>query len=94
MQFDQVRRDELVAEIQRFTARQLEVAELLAEGCSYKEIAVQLGISPHTVNTHVKTILRRLRLSGSRRLAALMTVARLDTVMLMQHASDDDRVTA
>lgn len=66
------RQEEMVAEIGRLTARQLEVTTLLAEGCSYKEIATALGISPHTVNTHVKTILRRLRLSGSRRLAGLV----------------------
>ena len=76
MVFEESRRDEMVAEIGRFTARQLEVTKLLAEGYSYKEIAGSLGISPHTVNTHVKTILRRLRLSGSRRLAALVSSMR------------------
>jgi DNA-binding NarL/FixJ family response regulator len=76
MVFEESRRDEMLAEIRRFTARQWEVTRLLADGYSYKEIALDLGISPHTVNTHVKTILRRLRLSGSRRLAALVSSMR------------------
>lgn len=61
-----------VSELQRLTPRQSAVAYLLAEGFSYKEIAAKLGISPHTVNTHVKTILKRLQLSGSRRLASII----------------------
>lgn len=61
-----------VSELKRLTPRQSAVAYLLAEGLSYKEIATKLGISPHTVNTHVKTILKRLHLSGSRRLASII----------------------
>jgi DNA-binding CsgD family transcriptional regulator len=54
------------------TPRERDVAVLLAEGFTYKEIALNLGISPHTVNTHVKAVLRKLKISGSRRLAALI----------------------
>lgn len=53
------------------TKRELEVAECLASGMAYKEIATVLGISFHTVRTHVKTILQKTRLSSSRRFAAL-----------------------
>lgn len=58
------------------TDRERSVARLLADGLSYKEVAAQLGISPHTVNTHVKAILRKLKISGSRRLASLVFQAR------------------
>jgi RNA polymerase sigma factor (sigma-70 family) len=54
------------------TPRERDVAVLLAQGLMYKEIAARLGISPHTVNTHVKAVLRKLKVSGSRRLAALL----------------------
>lgn len=53
------------------TKREFEVAECLACGMAYKEIATKLGISFHTVRTHVKTILQKTRLSSSRRFAAL-----------------------
>lgn len=54
------------------TRREREVAIRLAAGLSYKEIASELAISAHTVNSHVKAILKKLGLSGSRRLAALL----------------------
>jgi RNA polymerase sigma factor (sigma-70 family) len=54
------------------TPRERDVALLLADGLTYKEIATRLGVSPHTVNTHVKAVLRKLKVSGSRRLAALI----------------------
>jgi DNA-binding CsgD family transcriptional regulator len=33
---------------------------LLASGCSYAEIAERLGISAHTVGSHVKNLYRKL----------------------------------
>jgi LuxR family transcriptional regulator, regulator of acetate metabolism len=42
------------------TARELEVLDLVAEGATNQEIAEQLVISPSTVKTHVKSILRKL----------------------------------
>ena len=35
------------------TPRETEVATLVAEGMSHKRVAVQLGISPETVRSHV-----------------------------------------
>ncbi|SEL19422.1 regulatory protein, luxR family [Roseivivax marinus] len=44
----------------RLTVRELEIAEAVRIGLSNKEIAQHLGISPHTVNVHVGSILRKL----------------------------------
>lgn len=40
--------------------RELEILELVAKGLRGVEIAVLLGLSPHTVATHVKNIYRKL----------------------------------
>ena len=42
------------------TARERDVLILLAHGCTYGEIAERLGISAHTVGTHVKHCYRKL----------------------------------
>lgn len=42
------------------TARQVEIARLVAAGRSYKAIARQLGISVRTVETHVEDASSRL----------------------------------
>jgi DNA-binding NarL/FixJ family response regulator len=42
------------------SARQLEVLELLAEGCSYEEIGARLFISVNTVKFHMRSIFERL----------------------------------
>ena len=42
------------------TPRELEVIKLLASGCTYSQIAVRLGISAHTVKTHVDRIFEKL----------------------------------
>lgn len=42
------------------TARQREVLQLIAEGCSTKDIANKLGLSVKTVDTHRTELMRRL----------------------------------
>lgn len=55
--------------------REGEVAEYLSAGLSYSEIAQKIGVSYHTVNSHVKSVLRKLSLSSARRLPALLNDA-------------------
>jgi DNA-binding NarL/FixJ family response regulator len=45
---------------ERLTPRQREVVQLLAEGETSKRVAVRLGISPKTAETHRANIMRRL----------------------------------
>ena len=42
------------------SGRERDVLRLLAEGASYAEVAQRLGISAHTVTSHVKNIYRKL----------------------------------
>jgi DNA-binding CsgD family transcriptional regulator len=48
------------ARSQALSARELGVLEELAMGTSTEEIADKLHVSPHTVRTHIKNILRKL----------------------------------
>ncbi len=45
----------------RLTAREREIVQLLAEGKSSKEVAVSLGISVKTAETHRANIMRKAR---------------------------------
>ena len=51
------------------TARERQVAELIAGGGSNKRIALDLGISEKTVKTHVSSILRKLDLTDRTQVA-------------------------
>jgi DNA-binding NarL/FixJ family response regulator len=62
------------------TPREREILTLLAEGLVNKEIAVQLGISEHTVKTHLAAIYEKLE--ASNRAEAVATGLRRGLVML------------
>ncbi|MEM6989734.1 MAG: LuxR C-terminal-related transcriptional regulator [Myxococcota bacterium] len=46
------------------SARQLEVAQLVARGLTNDEVAVELGLSPKTIKSHLDQIYRRLDISS------------------------------
>jgi DNA-binding CsgD family transcriptional regulator len=55
-----------------FTKTEAVVAAALVEGLSYCEIAEKLGVSYHTVHTHVKAIHQKAGVSRTARLTALI----------------------
>ena len=52
------------SELEALTPREREVLHHLARGYSYKRIAVRLGISDRTVESHVGAVLRKLQLTS------------------------------
>jgi DNA-binding NarL/FixJ family response regulator len=56
-------------ELDQLTMREREVLRLIARGYLYKEVALQLGISPKTVEAHVSAVLRKLQLSNRHELS-------------------------
>lgn len=51
-------------ELDQLTARERQVLRLIARGYRYKQVGIELGISPKTVETHVSSVLRKLQLSS------------------------------
>lgn len=66
--------------IEELTNRELETLELLAEGLANKQIALELGISEHTVKFHVSSIYTKL--DASNRTEAVRIGARLGLISL------------
>jgi two-component system nitrate/nitrite response regulator NarP len=64
--------------LESLSERQLEVLELVSEGCSYDEIGARLFISANTVKFHLRTIY--LRLGVRNRVAAARLLSKRTTV--------------
>jgi len=62
--FDFIRKDQVFEGETSLTRRENEVLTCLKQGLMYKEIAQQLFISKETVNNHVKSIYRKLKVSN------------------------------
>jgi DNA-binding CsgD family transcriptional regulator len=45
---------------QKLTLRESQVLTLIASGCTYSQTAERLGISLHTVTSHIKNMYRKL----------------------------------
>jgi DNA-binding NarL/FixJ family response regulator len=74
------------ARVERLTPRETEILQRMADGLSQDEIAAILGISRHTLRTHVQNILTKLRVRS--RLEALTEAVRYGKVTL---ESEDQR---
>ncbi|MDQ1293727.1 MAG: hypothetical protein QG608_1608 [Actinomycetota bacterium] len=59
------------------TARERDVLVLVVDGCTTREIARQLSISSHTVDTHLRRMRRKL---GARCRADLVRIALLTSI--------------
>lgn len=55
------------------TASERQILQLLAQGASSKDVAAKTGRSPQTVDTHIRSICRKLGCSGRREAIALAT---------------------
>ena len=63
----------------RLTVREIEVLRLIARGCTYSRVARELGMSAHTVGTHVKNAYRKLDVHSAA--AAVMQAVRLGLIL-------------
>jgi DNA-binding NarL/FixJ family response regulator len=68
------------ARVERLTPRETEILQRMADGLAQEEIAAILGISRHTLRTHVQNILTKLRVRS--RLEALAQAVRYGKVRL------------
>ena len=59
----------------RLTRRERQVAELIADGMRYNEIAGRLGISGHTVRNHARSIFEKLDIGNRVELVAVLAEA-------------------
>ena len=67
-------RDEFAGEQRRLTQREIAIVSLIAAGHSNKAIAIQLGVAPETIKTHLKRIF--VKLSAHTRAEAVVRVKR------------------
>ena len=73
----QISEAEADPELDQLTMREREVLRLIARGYLYKEVALELGISPKTVEAHVSAVLRKLQLSNRHELSRWAAERRL-----------------
>jgi DNA-binding NarL/FixJ family response regulator len=48
------------------TSREMDVLRLLAQGRTYRQVAYELHVSAHTVQTHVKNVYAKLDVHSAR----------------------------
>ena len=70
------------------TKRQLEILRLLARGQSNKMIARSLGLSEHTVKTHIRTIFKELK--ASNRTQAVLAAQKLKYLLSPESDTQDE----
>ena len=82
--------EELKPNIGCLTRREWQVARLVQEGLSNKEIATQLGISERTVKFHVSLLLKKTGAGNRIRLGRML----LENGLAVVELSDSDQVMA
>ena len=70
----------------KITRRDNQVLKLLVQGCSNKEIAMELRISPRTVKLHLRTLFLRAGIKQGRKRVILAT-AILEKALMSHVAS-------
>ena len=75
-------RDESSREQRRLTQRETAIVSLIAAGQTNKAIAIQLGVAPETIKTHLKRIF--LKLSARTRAEAVLRAQRTGLNALVQ----------
>ena len=58
-----------------------QVLDCLLAGCNEAQIGPRLGLSPHTVHNYVKSLYRRLRVSGVNELYARFVRSDVDAAV-------------
>jgi DNA-binding CsgD family transcriptional regulator len=66
---------QVVQVVVRLTGREADVLRLIARGCTYVQVAAALGISEHTVGSHIKNAYRKLEVHSAA--AAVMRAVEL-----------------
>ena len=69
------------------TTREIDVLGLLSQGCSYALVGQRLGISVHTVASHIKNAYRKLEVHTAA--AAVTRAARLHLLLESIHDRGD-----
>jgi DNA-binding NarL/FixJ family response regulator len=70
----------------KVTVRDEQILKLLMEGCSNKEIAGELHISPRTVKQHLRALFQRAGISSGRKRVKLATAMLWKEQMQCSHA--------
>ncbi len=76
---DEVEVESVVEQNVRLTEREIEVLRLIARGRTYSRAAIELGMSAHTVGTHIKNAYRKLDVHSAA--AAVMQAVRLGLIL-------------
>jgi DNA-binding NarL/FixJ family response regulator len=58
--------DTMATERRLLTPREAQLLRLLAQGHTYAGVGEQLGVSPHTVGSHIRNIYRKLEVHSGR----------------------------
>ena len=75
--YDEAQVEHLQPLVDPLTEREMDVLKLLAQDLTNREIALQLVISPHTVNFHLKNIYTKLHVHGRRQADDVKVAQRL-----------------